>query len=543
MTEVDRRALVIRNARIHPQCRPDEAQALAIVGRRVAAVGTDEVAWAAVGSDAPEIDLGGMSVVPGFTDAHLHWTNFALARRRAQLSPSLSLEQVLEVIRGYAEQVAGSHWILGRGWDHTAWGRWPQAVDLDRVVPDRPVVLTRKDGHAVWLNSAALAAIEIDDTTPDPPGGKIERHHGRATGILKENAVQLALAAIPEPGPAERQAAMADAWPEAWRCGITGCHDMGVLSGEPVFHDLAALREVGDLGLRFVWYLRSDDLDEAIGLGLSSRMGDPWLRVGGLKLFLDGTLGSLTAHMLDDFENEPGNRGIPTLDDETFLYLAGRAARAGLSSAVHCIGDAANRRALDGFQLLREEVTRPAIRQRIEHAQLLDPVDIPRFAELDVTASMQPIHATQDMHQADRHWGERCDRAYAWRSVLESGASLAFGSDAPIESISVVEGLHAAVTRTDASGRPPGGWYPNQSLTIEQALRAYTKGPAAASSQESDLGDLAAGKLADLVVLDRSPFGLPADELLQLNVMATMIDGEWVWKRSGAQFRSVQYRA
>jgi hypothetical protein len=421
--------------------------------------------------------------------------------------------------------------LVGRGWDQSRWGRWPTAADLDSAVSDRPALLTRKDGHCVWLNSAALAACAIGRDTPDPSGGEIERLDGQPTGILRENAIDLALKALPALDASERQAAMAEAWREAWRHGLTGAHDMGY-GPAALFRDLAALRDAGDLGLRFVWYLPREALDEAIGLGLRSGLGDAWLRVGGLKLYLDGTLGSQTADLLDAYEGTPGRRGVPTLDALEFTELVRRATGAGLATAVHAIGDGANRKALDGFAAVPNGRGGDGrtLRRRIEHCQLVAPGDIRRFADLGVIASVQPIHLVADMALAERYWGARTAHAYAWRSFLDAGATLAFGSDAPVESLSVFAGIYAAVSRQGSAGLPRSGWHPEQRLTVHEAIQGYTTGPASASGQEDELGTLQTGRRADLIVVDRDPFTVAPRELASLRVLATMIDGIWVWQ-------------
>ena len=528
--------LVLRNARIHTFGASAQADSLAMRDGALLAVGSEADVWAAVGSDAPSVDLEGRVVLPGLTDAHVHWGGFALARRQLRIEHGDGLADVQRAVRQRAADGDGREaWILGRGWDHEPWGRWPNAADLDLVAPQHPVVLTRKDGHVMWLNGRALALCGIDEHTADPPGGHIERDPlGRPTGILKETAKQLAVAAIPATTSAELQAAMIDAWPAAWCRGITGLHDMG-LGRRSLFRDLATLREAGALGARFVWYLQEDELEEALGLGLRSGMGDHWLRIGGLKLFLDGTLGSQTADMLAPYEGQPDNRGLPTMDGERFNDLVARATDAGLATAVHAIGDRANRRALDGFAAVAGRAATSGLRQRIEHAQLLAPQDIHRFAELGVAASMQPIHATADMAMADRYWGARAAGAYAWRALRDAGALMAFGSDAPIESLDVFAGVHAAVTRQDDKGRPAGGWRSEQCIGVRHALAAYTIGAACAAGVESDLGSLELGKRADLIVLDRDPLEVLPEEIPKVQVLGTMIEGVWVWQASGAQ--------
>lgn len=531
-------SFILHRARLHMPGALAGASALAVRYGTIVAVGSDADVAAVSQPDTPVVDLGQHVVLPGFTDAHAHWAGYALARRQLVLEPDLSLPEVLRRVRVRAGQQPPGSWILGRGWDHSRWGGWPTSADLDAIAPDHPVALTRKDGHAMWLNGRALAAAEIDPATPDPPGGEIARSDGALTGILKENALALVQQALPETDPVERQAALIDTWTDAWCQGLTCVHDMGY-RGSSLFRDLSTLRDAGDLGLRFVWYFPYAELDQAIGLGLASGLGDAWLRVGGLKLFLDGTLGSQTAELLAPYDGQPQNRGLATLELEAYCELIGRAAEAGLATAVHAIGDAANRKALDGFERIRRLSSPRArgLRQRIEHAQLLAPADIGRFATLRVVASMQPIHALSDMELADRHWGARSEYAYAWRAVLDAGGRLAFGSDAPVERLDVFAGIHAAVTRQAPSAEPRNGWWPGQRISVSEAIEAYTVGAAWAAGQENVSGSLSVGKVADLIVLNRDPFGIPPAELPSVRVLATMIEGVWVWQAADVEFR------
>lgn len=524
-------AFVLHGARIVTNGHPPVAEAMAVRGGRIVAVGSGATCTAAAGTGATAVDLGGRTVLPGLIDAHLHWPNLALMRRRLGLDATQSLPEVLAAVADAAARGSREGWVIGRGWDHSRWGRWPDRRDLDAVCADRPAMLTRKDGHAAWLNGPALDAAGITALTPDPEGGAIVRHaDGEPTGILLERAIDLARRVVPEPSPAERRAAIVAAWRDAWRVGLTGVHEMG-FRGVDFYDDLVALRHAGRLGLRVVWYGLTDAFDTMLARGWRSGAGDAWLRIGGLKLFLDGTLGSQTADMLAPYAGQPSNRGLATMAFEDFCDWVDRAAAAGLATAVHAIGDAANRKALDGFERVRR--LRPAargLRQRIEHCQIVDPVDHGRFAHLGVVASMQPVHATADMSVADAYWGDRAAHAYAWRSLAAAGAHLAFGSDAPIETLSPIAGLHAAVTRQDPAGRPAGGWRAGEAVSLAAALTGYTLGAAWAGGAEHEVGSLAPGKCADLVVLDRDPFGVPAAELGTLRVLATMIDGEWVWQ-------------
>jgi predicted amidohydrolase YtcJ len=365
-----------------------------------------------------------------------------------------------------------------------------------------------------------MAVAEVGADTPDPPGGEIARVDGNPTGLLKETAAALVHRHLPGPDTEGRADALRASWPEAWRAGITSCHDMGV-GQAAAFRDLATARDRGNLGLRFVWYAPEGAFDEAVALGLRSGLGDAWLRFGGLKLYLDGTLGAQTARLLQPYDTDPDNTGLALLGEEELGKLVRRAREAGMAVAAHAIGDAAVRLALDHLGG-RATAYGSGLVDRIEHAQLVDPADLPRFAGAGVVASCQPSHAVADAAVAERHWGARCHRAYPWRDLRDAGARLAFGSDAPVEAPSVMSGLWAAVTR--------GGWNRHQALTVGEALQAYTAIPAQITGQGDLLGTLSPGKLADLVVLDADPFAIEPDELRRLEVLGTMIGGAWAWR-------------
>ena len=326
----------------------------------------------------------------------------------------------------------------------------------------------------------------------------------------------------PVPGPEEAEAALREAFPSAWRVGLTCIHDV---DGPPAFAAYQRLHVQGELGLRVVKYIPADTLDCALQIGLRAGLGDDWLRLSGIKVFADGALGQRTAAMLAPYEGEPDNVGVPTIERDALRELARKAAAGGLPLAVHAIGDAANRMVLD----VLADVGAGGLRHRIEHVQLLHPDDVPRLARLGVVASMQPIHAMQDYEMAERYWGDRCATGYAWRGLLDAGAVLAFGSDCPVEDLNPLVGIHAAVTRRCADGSPgPEGWYPGQRLTVEEAVHAYTLGAARAVGLDDRLGSLLPGKLADLVVLDRDIFACAPMEIVGTEVTATMIGGRFV---------------
>lgn len=514
-------------------------QALAIRDERVVAVGSEAIVRSAAGSRVEFIDLRGRAVMPGLTDAHVHIVLYGLARQQVRLTGCPDLATALEQIATAAQHLPPGAWLRGNGWDQTLWGgKWPTRFDLDRVCPDRPAILDRKDGHSLWVNSRALEVAGITATTPDPDGGHIQRdERGEPTGILLETAMELVRTIVPPPTRAERLTALRLAIGEALSYGLTSLHvppATDPTDGPQTLIDLQALRAAGGLTIRVLAHIAGAQLDHALALGLRSGLGDDWLRIGGLKLFADGSLGSESAHMLAPYEGRD-HTGIAVIPPAEMKEIVTRANAHGISVVVHAIGDAANRSVLDAIAAARPTATHLVLPNRIEHAQILDPRDIPRFAELGVIASMQPIHCTADMGMAERLWGStRCATSYAWRSLLDAGVTLAFGSDAPVETLNPWAGIHAAVTRQTTDGIPAGGWYPEQRLTLTEALAAYCTGPAIAEAAADRKGRLLPGMLADLVVLNGDPFQMPAAHLHTLRAELTMVGGRIVFESDAA---------
>jgi predicted amidohydrolase YtcJ len=505
---------------------PDQPRArfLAIFDGRILACGNDSLDELK-GPRTRVFDLGGRAVLPGFVDAHVHFGSYALARQQVDLDAAATLEHGLSLLRAASQHLPNEAWLRGRGWDRNRWGRLPVAADLDSVVGKRHAALASRDGHSLWLNTAALQTIGIDDMTQPPPGGVIERdEHGQPTGVLSETATELVTSHLPRPSQEEIRDAIRRALPLAAAAGLTGIHNLEDSGSRQAFQ---ALEASGELTLRVYHGVPRSELRHARERGLRTGAGSDWLRVGPLKLFSDGALGSRTAYMLEPYEGRhDGYRGVPTLQPDELAEAMRLAADAELDLAVHAIGDAAVRRVLDTYEQTRSAYPPLAERMlRIEHAQLIHPDDLPHFARLGAIASMQPIHATSDWRSADTHWGPRARHGYAWRDVLRAGARLAFGTDAPVERIEPLPSLHAAVTRLDQHGEPAGGWYPLQSLALEEAVRAYTSGSAAAERASARRGSLAPGKDADLVVLTPDPFSLTPEALLETKVELTMVGG------------------
>ena len=507
------------------------AQAIALNGSRILALGSDEAIRPLLGPLGCAIDLKGRAVVPGFIDSHVHFVLFSLNLQRVDLTGAKTKGEALNRVGARAQTVPPGEWILGGGWDRNLWedSDFPTRQDLDTVAPRHPVALDSKDVHTTWLNSLALQRAGITSETPDPSGGEIVRDTtGRPTGILREQAQHLLDEIKARPSASACRAAVREGIRHVHRVGVTGFHDCEDEQAFIIFQELA---EAGELACRVLMHLAVDNLDAAIQVGLRSGFGNDRLRIGGLKMFVDGALGSRSAYMLEPFTGEPANRGIVVTDRATLEKLVCQASAAGISATVHAIGDAANRQALDALAVARSQAFDRRLRHRIEHAQLVNLADIPRFAELDLIASMQPQHATADIDLVERYWtGERVAGVYAWRKLLNAGARLTFGSDAPVEMLNPLLGIHAAVTRRRADGYPgPEGWRSEECLTVEEAVRGFTLGAAYASGEENLKGTLAPGKLADLVVLSQDIFTIPPMDIAETQVEATLFDGRFVY--------------
>jgi len=468
---------------------------------------------------AERIDLRGGLMTPGWHDSHVHFTWWAIQMDQIDLRDEPTVEAALARITTYARGLPENAWVLGGRFDKNRWGRWPTAAELDRATAGRPAALRSRDGHARWLNTAAMRAAGIGPTTAAPDGGAIERDAaGAPIGILKENANRLADAVVPPPTVDDCFAAIEKGQREAHRRGITAIEDLEQASAFSAFQ---RRRDRGDLRLRVAMGIPHGSLDAALVLGLRSGLGDEWLRTGHLKIFTDGALGSQTAALEEPYLGS-SDRGLLTIEAEHLNADVARAADAGIAVAIHAIGDRAVHVALDAIEPTR--AAHPELRQRVEHVQLLRRQDIARFGALDVIASMQPIHATSDRDLVDRYWGaERAMRAYPWRHLLDRGARLAFGSDAPVEPIDPLLGIHAAVARK----RPADAdrWHPEQALELHEAIAAYTSGAAYAMGAEHERGTLAMGMRCDATVVERDLALTPVDEWPALKISGTVVAG------------------
>jgi predicted amidohydrolase YtcJ len=531
-------SLVLVHGRIHTldPAHPD-ATALAVIGDRVAQVGTDADIGAMVGPGTRNIDLKGASVIPGLIDAHLHLAGIGRSMEELDLNGAASPDEAIRRVAEAAARSAPGAWILGRGWDQNLWpgAEFPTASMLDPVAGDHPVSLQRVDGHAIWANAKALEAAHITRGTPDPRGGKIlrDRSTGDPTGVLLDDAILLIKSKIPSPGAATKKRWIQQAGQRLLAWGITSVQDAGV---DPEDIDLYKMMvEEGSLPVR-VYAMLGDSNKKLPDYFVQERIvgyGDRRFTFRALKVGVDGALGSRGAALLEPYSDDPKNYGITTMSPEQLEAITREALAKGYQVCVHAIGDRANRMALDRFESALAAVPARDARLRIEHAQIVAPSDIPRFGKLGIIASMQPIHATSDMPWVPARLGpDRLAGAYAWKSLLDSSAHLAFGSDAPIDSFNPFKGLFAAVCRQDENLAPEGGWLPEQRLTRDEALRAYTSGAAYAAFEENEKGTLSPGKLADLVVLDRDYFDVPEAEIGKINPEMTLLGGKVVYTRA-----------
>ncbi len=460
------------------------------------------------------LDLQGRTVIPGLIDHHIHFTAYAASRARVNLDGARSIEEAVARVAARVQTAKPGEWIHGLGWNHRDWTTpvFPTKAPLDAIAPENPIVLDRKDGHSVWVNSAALRAANITRETPDPVGGKIERDaNGEPTGLLRENAIELLGGNIGFEAGSLSETDLLNAIQSAHKLGLVGIHNVEGADSLRLFQRLRAHEQ---LAFRVTHMIPAGNLERALALGLRGDFGDEWLKIGGVKIFADGSLGSQTAWMLEPFEGHPNHCGIPTHDINEIEKIARAASQAGMMVCTHAIGDRANREVLNVYEKLRGEGFTNAL--RIEHAQHLHRDDVARFATLNVIASMQPIHCTSDYPMTDALLGARGRYTYAFKSLIDAGARVVFGSDCPVETLDPWVGIHAAVTRERASGEPRGGWYPQEKLSVAEAVRAYTN-------------PLRADGWGDCIVLSQNIFEIPARNLLEIKVEHTVIGGKVVY--------------
>ena len=482
---------------------------------------------------AEKIDAQGRTLIPGLIDAHGHVLSLGRLQQQLELR-DLGFEQTLSAIREFAQNLQPGEWLIGRGWNQVLWNdkQFPTRAQLDELQIDNPIWLSRIDGHAGWANSAALELAGITGKTQSPSGGEIVREEsGRPTGILIDNAMSLVQAAIPVPTRDEDKAALKVAFDKALSLGLTGLHDAGV--GEQTLRAYQDLARENAIPLRVYPMIAAADRNFAQMLE-AGQIGQPEdrLYVRSIKLSADGALGSRGAALLEPYHDRPNERGLLLHPEPEILELLSLATRQGFQVNVHAIGDRANHIVLDHLETLHKKQDQTPLRHRVEHAQVLQPEDIPRFTRLDLIASMQPTHATSDKNMAaDRLGEERLAGAYAWQTFLQQGTRIAGGSDFPVEPANPLFGLHAAVTRRDRQGAPAQGWRTEEAMTLEQALRAFTLDAAYASHQEKVIGSLEPGKFADFVLLDRDIFAIEPQTIWQTEVLETWVEGERLFSR------------
>ena len=510
------------------------AEAVAVRNGIFLAVGTNDEVKTAANSKAEVVDLGGRVAVPGIVESHLHLS--LLGTFLLQINAvGKTKEAVLAEIAAEARTAKPGEWVCGRGWNELSWdGAMPAKAELDAVAPDVPVCMIRVCGHAVWVNSKALEMAGIDRNSPDPVGGEIERDaSGEPNGILVDTAAQLVRALPPPLSDQKKRQAYALAEKHLLSFGITNVHDMAAMSGYDygTIEFLKKMYEEGVLKIGVASYISAYSAEDAYRAGPEAGLFGGRFTARGIKFFSDGSLGARSAWMLGDYDDRPGHRGNGRYSDGE-LYEIVRAAQVhGFQPALHAIGDAANRQALDVYERVLKELPEPADhRFRIEHAQILDAADIPRFSQLGVIPSMQYIHCTSDKDMIGLRIGERrLTGAFAWRTLLDRGSIIPGGSDAPVEPVNPFWGMHGAVTRQDHNGNPPGGWRPEERATRVEALKSFTIWGAYAAFEEGIKGSVEPGKLADLAVLDRDIMACEPEAIKNATCTATILSGEVVY--------------
>lgn len=519
-----------------------EAEAVAIQGDRIAAVGTSTQILKYAGPGTQVVELHGRRVIPGFNDAHVHFVAGGAALAGVQLGNVTGPAEFRRRIGAFARTQPKGTWIQSGGWDQTAWtpAAFPTHRLIDNVTPDNPVAVWRVDGHMLLANALAMKLAGVDRNTKDIPGGVIVRdREGSPTGIFKDAAVALITRVIPPMTPAQVEAAVLAAQDYALQNGVTSVQDLPGSTTDTTapatLRVYQSLLRQGRLHVRISASVRLLDWQQLADRGIQSGFGNDMLHIGGLKGFADGALGAGTAWMFAPYGNSPTNRGIASDElsqaDKMYADMLG-GDRAHLQLITHAIGDRANHTVLDMYERVEEADGPRDRRLRIEHAQHLLASDIPRFAQLHVIASMQPYHAIDDGRWAERSLGpQRIQTSYAWRSLLDSGAVLAFGSDWPVAPMVPLLGIYAAVTRRTLDGKNPGGWVPAQKITVPQAVHAYTVGAAYAEHDEDSKGSIQPGKLADLVVLSADIFQIDPVQIANTRVAMTIVDGRNVYER------------
>ena len=529
--------LIIHNAKIYTV---DEqlpwAEAVACHNGRFQAVGSNKEILTLAGSDTKIIDGNGRLLLPGLIDSHIHFLQVAERNQQLSLFGVDDFDEVLRRVETAVAQKAPGEWLVGWGWNEAQWHSQPLAAHLNAIAPHNPVALTRMDMHSLWLNQTALDLAGITTQTPNPPESLIERdENGQPNGILREwNALQLVAPHIPKPSLADKATWLRETIGIAHSLGLTGIHDQRVeKEGRESFRLWQALNQQGELSLRVHMNIAADFLPEVNTLGLQAGFGDEHLWLGHVKTFDDGTMGSRTASMLAGFEGEPDNFGVIVTPADELWQIATDAADAGFATSVHAIGDRAVREVLD---VLSERASADAGKRlpmphRIEHVQIIHPDDLVRVGNHNIMGAVQPVHILTDWPTANRVWGDRSRTAYAFRSLLDHGMKLAFGSDAPVAPMNPFLGMYAALCRQDEAGQPAHGWYPEERITLAEVIYGYTMGPALLSGKEAVQGSISPGKWADMVLLADDLFEMDVENVKETAVVMTLVGGEIVYQK------------
>jgi predicted amidohydrolase YtcJ len=537
-TTAERATLIIHNAQVYTShAGQPTAQAVAVRGDRIVLIGSSQAALELRGPETRVVDAHGATVVPGLQDSHGHFTELGASLQVLQLRGTNSYDEIVQMVRARAATARPGEWIEGRSWDQNDWPvkEWPHHQALTDAAPNNPVYLTRVDGHAALVNKMAIDAAGVTSKTPDPPGGRVIRDDkGDPAGVLIDSAQDLVAAKIPEPSAAQLEDQILLADEQARRLGLTSVHDAGTTPA--VVAAYQRLIDAGKLKTRLYVMLRGSMsmLEPEFRRGPLINYANHHLSVRAIKIGADGALGSRGAAMLEPYTDEPGTSGFMTTPPEEIYAQTLAASRAGFQTCVHAIGDRGNRVTMDVFERVQREVPGAReLRMRNEHAQILDAAEIPRFARLNVIASMQATHATSDMPWVAARIGpERtAEGAYVWQRLITTGVVLANGSDFPVEEPNPMLGLYASITRQDPAGQPPGGWMPEERMSRDETLKSFTWNAAYATHSEKDLGSLEVGKLADMVVLSKNVMTIEPKEILSTEVLFTIVGGEVVYEK------------
>ncbi len=523
--------LILQNAKIFETNLFTRSEALAIQDGKIIAVGKNADIMSLADRNTEILDMHGKTILPGLTDAHIHFQQTGRSLSLVNCETD-DIQECYQRLRARAAITPPGNWIMGHGWNQNQWSDGFDAIDLlHQVSEEHPVYITAKSLHAAWVNRRALAMAGITRETPDPLDGVIGRDaEGHPNGLLFEYAMRLMDDFIPVYTGQTLMDNLHETQKELWKVGITAIHDF---DGSECFSALQQLDEQNKLRLRILKSIPLLNLEAAIQTGLRSGFGSDFIRVGPVKLFADGALGTQTAAMLEPYANDPDNSGMLMLSQAEIVHYGKMAIENGLSLAIHAIGDLSNRIVVNAYSEIRQlehHYPNLALHHRIEHVQVLAEEDIIRLAPQHIVASMQPIHLVSDMEMADNLWGERSRYAYAFNSLIQSGTRLIFGSDAPVESFNPFLGIYAALTRSKFDQPANKSWYPKEKISLQQALAAYTINPAIVSYWDDKIGNISAGKFADLIVLPVDPFEINPQSFIDLLPLATMVNGEWVWK-------------